>query len=267
MAKNINFGFIKDGLVKSTTSLYLNESKVNNDLKDFLKIVKSSPVLTLEYIIYKNIENKHIPDDVLATRYIDENISLLKKYSKKEILNENEKLSIFQKEYEISKEKQNLYESISTIILENTPDNTYKNVDKIHGAFENVLTYIKTNKKENELNENKSLFEEYKDKYLNIDFIFNNAIKKFNDKYSHLSEGEKRILKVFIKEDIGEKEKLFNSLINETLEKVNNLLLTEESADISNKLQKVKEKITEMKFNEETVVDDIVKVNNLKESL
>lgn len=267
MAKNINFGFIKDGLVNSTTSLYLNESKLTNDLKDFLKVVKSSPVLTLEYIVYKNIENKYIADDVLATRYIDENISLLKKFTKKEIISENNKLSAFERDYQISEEKQKLYESVSTIILENTSDTTFKNVDKIHTAFENVLNYIKNNKSNQELNENKSLFEEYKDKYLNIDFVFNNAIKKFNEKYSHLSEGEKRILKVLVKEDITEKEKLFNSLINETLDKVENLLVTEESAEVSNKLQKVKQKINEMKFNEESLIDDIVKINNLKESL
>jgi hypothetical protein len=267
MAKNINFGFIKDGLVNSTTSLYLNESKLTNDLKDFLKVVKSSPVLTLEYIVYKNIENKYIADDVLATRYIDENISLLKKFTKKEIISENNKLSAFERDYQISQQKEKLYESISTIILENTSDNRFKNVDKIHGAFENVLNYIKNNKSNQELNENKSIFEEYKDKYLNIDFVFNNAIKKFNEKYSHLSEGEKRILKVLIKEDNTEKEKLFNTLINESLDKIENLLVTEESAEVSNKLQKVKQKINEMKFNEESLIDDIVKINTLKESL
>ena len=267
MAKNINFGFIKDGLVNSTTSLYLNESKLTNDLKDFLKVVKSSPVLTLEYIVYKNIENKYIEDDLLATRYIDENISLLKKFTKKEIISENNKLSAFERDYQISEQKEKLYESISTIILENTFDNTFKNVDKIHGAFENVLNYIKNNKSNQELNENKSLFEEYKDKYLNIDFILNNEIKKFNEKYSHHSEGETGILKVLVKEDTTEKEKLFNSLINETLNKVDNLLVSEESAEVSNKLQKVKEKINEMKFNEESLIDDIVKINNLKESL
>lgn len=267
MAKNINFGFIKDGLVKSTTSLYLNESKVTNDLKDFLKLVKSSPILTLEYIVYKNIENKHISDDVLATRYIDENISLLNKYSKREIIAENNKLELFNRDYNLSKDKENLYESISTLIIENTSDNKFKNIDKIHSSFENVLNYIKKNKSNKELNESKSIFEEYKDKYLNIDFIFNNAIKKFNEKYSHLSEGEKKILKVLIKEDKSEKEILFNLLINETLEKVNNLLVTEESSDIVNKLEKVKEKIHEMKFNEESLIDDIVKINNLKESL
>jgi hypothetical protein len=267
MAKNINFGFIKDGIVKSSTSLYLNESKTSNDLKDFLKVVKSSPILTLEFIIYKNIENKSIKDDVLATRYIDENISLLKKYSKKDIINENNKLLKFERDNNLSKEKETLYESISTIILENSSDNVYKNIDNIHTSFENVLNYIKNNEPDKSVNENKSIFDDYKEKYFNIDYIFNNAIKKFNEKYSHLSEGEKRILKVLIKEDTTEKETIFNDLVNETLEKVESLLISEESSEISNKLQKVKEKINEMKFNNETLVDNIIKINNLKESL
>lgn len=266
MGKNINFGFIKDGLVKSTTSLYLNESKINDDLRSFLKIVKSSPILTLEYIIYKNLENKKISDDVSATRYIDENISLLNKFTKKEIIEENNKLNKFNKEYNVAKEKEDLYESISVIILENTSDIIYKNVDKIHTAFENVLNHIKNNK-ENIIEENKSIFEEYKDKYINFDFIFNNVVNKFNEKYSHLSEGEKRVLKILIKEDESEKEKLFNSLISETKIKVDSMLKFEESPETGNKLQKVKEKINEMKFNKETLTDDIVKLNTLKESL
>lgn len=267
MAKTINFGFIKDALVKSTTSLYLNESKINDNLKDFLKAVKSSPILTLEYIVYKNLESKYISDDVLATRYIDENISLMKEFTKKEIIEENDKLVKFINEDNIiPKEKENLYESISVMLLEYATDNKYKNVDKIHTAFETVLNHIKNNKQD-VIQESKSIFEEYKDKYFNIDFIFNNAINKFNEKYSHLSEGEKRILKVLIKEDITEKEEIFNTLVTESINKVNGLLKLEETSETANKLQKVKQKLTEMKFNENTVVDDIIKINSLKESL
>lgn len=267
MAKNINFGFIKDGIVKSSTSLYLNESKINNDLKEFLKVVKSSPILTLEYIVYKNLENKNISDDISATRYIDENISLFKKFSKKDIINENNKLSIFAKDFPISKEKELLYESISTIILENSTDGVYKNIDKIHEAFEVILKHIKKNKINENFIESKTLFEEYKDKYLNIDFIFNKAIKKFNEKYSHLSEGEKRILKVLIKDNLSEKKDVFNTIIDETVTKLNDLILSEESEEIKTKLEKTKTKLNEMVFNEDTLVDDVIKINNLKESL
>lgn len=267
MAKNINFGCIKDSLVKKASSLYLNENKIDKTLKEFLYIVKSSPILTLEFIIYKNIENKNISDDVLATRYIDENISMLKNYTKKEIIEENNKLNKFTSdEYSIDESKLKLYESIESIILENSKDSKYKNIDKIHESFEYILKHIKDNKN-NIIQENKSIFEEYKDKYLNTDFIFNSAVNNFNKKYSHLSEGEKRILKVIINENEDNKEIIFNELINETIIKVDNTLKSEENPDISNKLYKVKEKINEMKFNKETLIDDLVKLNNLKESL
>lgn len=262
----INFGFIKDGLVKSSTSLYLNENRLNNDLKDFLNVVKSSPILTLEYIIYKNLENKKIKDDLLATRYIDENISLLKKYTKKEIIEENEKISKFITDNTIDEIKKNLYEAISFIILENTSDNKYKNVDKLHESFEVVLNFIKMDK-DSTINESKSIFEEYKDKLLNLDFVFNSAVKKFNNKYSHLSEGEKRILKILIKENEDDKKILYNDLINESLEKVNNLLVKEDNPEVSNKLEKVKSKLKESVYNKDSIIDDIIKLNNLKESL
>jgi len=265
MSNKINFGFIKDALVKSSTSLYLNENKLNNDLKDFLNVVKSSPILTLEYIVYKNLENKKIKDDLLATRYIDENISLLKKYTKKEIIEENNKLNKYVRDFDITDDKKNLYESISYIIIENAQGNNYKNIDKLHESFETVLNYIKN--ESNNLNESKSIFEEYKDKFMNFDFVFKTAVDKFNKKYSHLSEGEKRILKVLIKENEQDKKELYDSLINETLDKVKNLLVKEDNPDISNKLERVKTKLNESKYNNETIIDDIIKLNNLKESL
>lgn len=267
MGKKVNFGCVKDSLVKNASSLYLNENKIDKTLKEFLNVVKSSPILTLEFIIYKNIENKYISDDVLATRYIDENVSMLKNYRKKEIIEENNKISNFiSDDYSIDEYKSKLYESIETIILENTKDSKFKNVDKIHTSFEYILNHIKNNTN-NVIQENKSVFEEYKDKYLNIDFIFNNAVKKFNEKYSHLSEGEKRILKIMIHENNKEKENIFNEIINETIDKIQLSIKAEDDPNISNKLYKVKEKINEMKFNEETLIDDLVKLNTLKESL
>ncbi len=268
MAKKTNFGYIKDSLVKNASSLYLNENKIDKTLKEFLNVVKSSPILTLEFIVYKNIENKYISDDVLATRYIDENISMLKDFTKKEIIEENDKLSNFiNEDYVIDNHKSRLYESIESIIIENSKESKYKNIDKIHGSFEYILNHIKNNKANDIIQENKSVFEEYKDKYLNTDFIFNNAVKKFNEKYSHLSEGEKRVLKVIINEQEDKKELLFNEIINETIDKVDTMLKAEDDPNISNKLIKVKTKINEMKFNKETLIDDIVKLNALKESL
>lgn len=265
MINKNNFGYIKNGLIKKATSLYLNENKMDGDLKEFLNVVKSSPILSLEFIVYKNLENKHISDDILATRYIDENISILNKYTKKEILEENKKLEKFFNEQK-ENEKSNLYESINTLILENSKNNKFKNIDKIHSSFENILNHIKNNDK-NLINENKSIFDEYKDKYLNVDFIFNKAVDKFNKKYSHLSEGEKRLLKVLIHNNIEEQKNIFENIINETKNKINKLLIKEEDPIVSNKLYKTKEKLSEMCYNEKTLIDDFVKLNSLKESL
>lgn len=268
MVNKVNFGCIKDSMVKNASSLYLNENKLDKTLKEYLDIVKNSQILTLEFIIYKNIENKYISDDILATRYLDENISMLNSFTKKEIIEENNKLSKFYNEtYKTEPEKEKLYESIETIIIENSVGNKYKNIDKVHSSFEYVLNYIKNNNNNSLINENKTIFEELKDKYINVDFIFNTAVKKFNEKYSHLSEGEKILLKTMISEDEDKKEKYFNETLNQTLSKVEESLKYQEEPTISNKLYKVKEKLNEMKFNKETLFDDIVKLNTLKESL
>jgi len=88
-----NFGIIKEYVTKQLTQSLLNENVESNIFNNFIKEIKKSDILKTQYVVYSNLENKYIKDENKATRYINENINLFKKFNYKDLLNENKKLS------------------------------------------------------------------------------------------------------------------------------------------------------------------------------
>ena len=148
--KLINVGvanlYISDKLKMSYfDSDYINESK--KSANEFLEVIKNSPILTLEFKIFNNIENKEIDNDLVATRYIDNNIKLFEIFTVDEINNEHKKLSKFiNKKIKLDEEKVKLYNSITNLIIESVSDTENIDVDQIHESFTHVLTHIKKDK-------------------------------------------------------------------------------------------------------------------------
>ena len=150
--KNINIG-----IANLIVSSKLKDSYLNNDLIEeskkvafnFFDIVKTSPILQLEFKVFNNIDNKHIGNDSLATRYIDNNIKLFEVYTIDEINKEHEKLNVFLTEGIIpdNDEKIQLYTAIDNLIKESLTDYDKVDVDDIHESFNVVLTHIKEPKK------------------------------------------------------------------------------------------------------------------------
>src|SRR5689334_13473106 len=117
-----NFGFAKTIVSNRLSNEFLNEGAVkSNDLAaKFLSLVKESKVLQQEFKIFENLENKHITNDALATRYIDENIKLFEQFSKKEMVEAHNKLVDFMDEsfLDIDPKKSKLYEAIDNLLFE-----------------------------------------------------------------------------------------------------------------------------------------------------
>jgi hypothetical protein len=89
-----NFGFIKtiynDMLSEAISNKDVKRKKI---FKTYLKKLKENEVLRTQFLIYKNIENKIEENETRIIEYIKENISLMDKFSKKQILNSNKKLA------------------------------------------------------------------------------------------------------------------------------------------------------------------------------
>ena len=82
--KNTNIGIANLVISNKLKESYFNNNLIEESKKlttDFLDIVKSSPILQLEFKVFNNLDNKVIENDLIATRYIDSNIKLFEIYT------------------------------------------------------------------------------------------------------------------------------------------------------------------------------------------
>jgi hypothetical protein len=259
------------GIANLVVSNILKDSYFNNNMieeskkltTDFFSVVKSSPILQLEFKIFNALENKTIENEVIATRYIDNNIKLFEVYTLQEIEAERGKMTQFLLEkavtnikdadYDLDKIK--LYEAIDTLITESLNDYDKVDVDNIHESFEIVLNHIKTPKKQ-------ALTESKQTEAVDSNII-EIAINKFNEKYDSLNEDDRNLLKRLIKSNDKEKLGLFEEYKTECLA----ILEGVKKDSIEEKILKTIQKIKEMKHNSMTLDDDIIGLHELKRGL
>lgn len=266
--ENINIGVANLIISNILKESYLNDDSLieesKRDVVSFFDIVKNSPILQLEFKIYDNIENKFIENDLIATRYIDNNIKLFESYTIDEIIFERKKLNNIVDNKNISNienynHKIELYEAINTLIIESLTDYDMVDVDKIHESFTLVLNHIKQPKKnKSNLLENNNI-----DHKLINDDVIEIAIDMFNEKYVLLNEDDKSLFQTLIKSNITEKKKLLETYKKENLE----ILKKTDKVEIKDKISKAIQKINEMKYNPETIDDDIISLHEFKKKL
>jgi hypothetical protein len=253
--KKINVGIANLFVSNQLKESYFNGSELNETkkvAKSLLEIIKESPILQLEFKIFNNIENKHIENDVLATRYIDNNIKLFETYTIDELENEHKKLIKFIKEDQISdNNKVKLYESVFNLIEESLKTYDEVDVDKIHESFNVVLEHIKKDKTKNNIIESENINED----------IIELAINRFNEKYSNLDEQDIDLFKKLVSYSDDEKLKLFEDF------KINNISLIESLDLEEDKKIKTIKKINEMVFDITEIDNNIIKLHELKKEL
>jgi hypothetical protein len=259
----INFGILKASLFHKLTESLDKNDELNSEYISFFEVIKSDPVLQVENIIYKNLLNKHISPSSESTivRYIDENINLFKNFSREDFHKAHAKLEQFKSKVNPNYQPSNakilnaidslLYESLSLDI------NALPNIDALHEAYEIVLEHIKQPKTtETQLSKVKQPLKES---------ILKNAINKFNEKYSHLNESDKKLLSVLINPDNKAKKELFESLKNETHEKLMKSLEAASQA-VQDRIKNSMAKIERMQFNEQNATKDIIRLHNLNKN-
>jgi len=260
--KNINIGIANLIVSNKLKESYFNSSLIEESKKyasNFFDVIKNSPILQLEFKVFNNMENKFIDNDVIATRYVDNNIKLFEVYTLNEIQSERNKLSKFIDSSNLTTlseselEKLKLYNAISNLITESVNDYDKIDVDNVHESFSIVLNHIK---KPKSLVENLNLVD------INEEVI-EIAVNKFNEKYSNLNEDDKNLIKILIKSNDVEKQELLESYKNENLSILENISDDNVKDNISKAIQKIKE----MKYAKDNVDDNIISLYELKKEL
>ena len=267
MNYTINFGAIKDSIFRFSAQKLITEQKENDILKTFLSEVRGKPMLKIEYLIYKNLDEGFFKKTNLAERYINENLNLIKKYNWYEILQEHKILrkKYFPEEYILSgnKERKDLYESIAALI-ESVTKPGFTAVNKSEEAFDIVLTHLTTEKpivKEEVEIEDTDMPNIFSWKYLT-----QKAVSNFNSRYSHLNEHEQIILKALLQNE-EEKKLHLDNLIKENFILLNRAKSTLNEGTKTS-LDKFEIKLKSINVNEsKNIDDDILNLEELKYTL
>jgi hypothetical protein len=267
MNYTLNFGAIKDSVFKFSGYKMLKEGKENDILKRFLSEVKSKPLLKAQYFFFKNLEEGYFDKENLAERYLNQNLNLVKNFNWHEILQEHKVLRklYFPEEFVVlgSVEKRDLYESIATLI-ESVTKPGYSNFNKSEQAYDFVLNHLTTKKVVSESVESKE--KEDMPSVFSWKYVTQKAVNNFNERYSHLDESEKSLLKILM-QDEKEKKLYLEHLIKETLTLIESNK-KEENNILNEALNKFETKIKSIKEKESKNIDeDIMNIQELKENL
>lgn len=254
--KNVNIGIVNLMVSNKLKESYFNNTLITESKKvvsDLFEVVKGSALLQMEFKAFSNLENKHIENDQIATRYIDNNVKLFEVYTLEEIEEERKKLNVFINEDEIPVDDDavELYEAIDVLIKESITESDKVDIDSVHEAFILVLNHVKTPKQ--------TLLENVDIEALNED-VLEIAVGKFNEKYATLNEGDKNLLQTLIKSNNKEKQRLLETYKTETLTIL-------EGVDTNNMVAKAIEKIKEMVYNKKDVDDNIIGLYELKKEI
>jgi hypothetical protein len=259
--KSINIGIVNLVVSKKLKDAYFSNTLIEESKQltnSFFNIVKNSPILQLEFKVFSNIENKHIENDLAATRYIDNNIKLFEVYTLDELEIEHQKLKSFLTEdIQIDDNKVGLYIAIGNLIKESLSNYDIIDVDNIHESFEIVLNHVKNNKQS--ITENTEPVELVNEDVIEI------AINKFNAKYDSLTEDDRTLLQKLIKSDNKEKANLLEDYKNENISILEGV--HEENTIVKERVIGTIKALKEMKFNSESIDDDIIKLHELKKDL
>ncbi len=241
-------GVLAEGLVSK-------DSNNKQIFKKYIKTIKENEILKTQFLVYNNIENKIEENEFKANLFLQENIALLKKFSKKDIVSANQllvnKVSIEEGETYPNEE---LHENISKLIF---TDKTSSNIDTIVEATASIINYMKTNKAK-EVNESIDL---------PSSMISTIMVDKYNEKYSTLDESERQILKALIDSDDDKKKEVYSVTLRECIDLID-VKLVESDLDAKDKLLRVKDKLLNDKQEvNEDFFKNISKLVELKNSL
>lgn len=257
--KNVNIGIANLIISNKLQESYFNDKLIIESKKiafDFFEVIKSSPILQLEFKVFNSIEGKHIENELFAKEYVDNNIKLFEVYTLDEIETERAKLNDFISEdiLPVNDEKIELYNAINTLITESLKVSDEIDVDSIHESFTYVFNHIKTPKK--------ALLENVDVELINEDVI-EIAVEKFNEKYSSLDESDRNLLRILIKSTTKEKKIILETYKTETL----TILEGIDKDNVQDNITKAIQKIKEMAYSKKNVDDNIIGLHGLKKEL
>lgn len=261
---SLNFGSIKETVLRHSSRVIIKEGKNESFFDVFLKEVKDNPVLKVQYLIYKNIEKGSFSKEYLAERYLNQNISMISKFDFNDVLNANKDLRVKilgNSHVGSGPENSKLYESVHMLIKAKTAHN-FTSFDEENQAYEFVIDYLTGKNKEKESLDESVGQELEMPSLLSWKYVTEVAVNNFNQRYSHLNESEKNLVKILTS---GEeyKRNYLEDLKEENLTTIESLLATSKDEEMLSDLKRFKSKIKSIK-SDSNLDESIINLYELK---
>ena len=232
------FGKYKNSITNTLVNNYSKKENFKKSFKSVMAPLKENKIAREFFVLYGEIENKKFKDKNLAESYLNEVIKTLKdKKSKLRIPQPNNKLI-----------ENKIYSKLDSLIFNESVKAIEKNINNKRDLVEHLTKEEKTTKTV---------------KPVATSILSNILTRKFNEKYSALSEEDTIKLKNLLSLD---KDKLENKIIElkeSTLVRLNTLKEDAKDSVMKNKIQEVCESIVNSDIN----ASSILKIENLNKSL
>lgn len=255
----VNFGKIKMVCNQLLSECVINKDRLGKEkFKLYIKTINENRVLKDQFNLYYLIENKIESDSLKALDFVNESISLFDTYSLSDIEEANNKLlsRLNINDFEsISEGYDNeLYDNICTVL---TTKKNSKTIDTIIEAKRKIVDYILNNKPKEKGGEGFGLPNSV---------LSEITINKFNETYAELNEDVRKVISLVIEGDDSNSTIFYKALIDECLTIINDKLKNSD-VELKEKLLSVKENLLNRSYNNETFVNDVSKVLELRDTL
>tara|TARA_R110001583_G_scaffold93302_3_gene236149 strand:- start:846 stop:1601 length:756 start_codon:yes stop_codon:yes gene_type:complete len=248
-----NFGDLLDSLYSKASSQFANNKKnCSKILKECINTIKTDKILSDQFIIFNNLKTTVIGENQVND-YISENINSIKLHKTKDIINSNYKLEKLCNHLGAKIKKNKLNESISNLCF---LMNTSKNVNSLHQSKNIIKENLLSNKKTKEIDTPE----------IPLALMSKLVSKKYNKKYSTLSESDKTLLKVILENKEGD-EKLFQSYKEKATQLLENRIVENDDSTLHTNLKKSYKKVRDMEYVNESLINDVTKLHYLIEGL
>lgn len=247
---NRNFGVIYK-IFESNTRNLLRDKSSQRKLKKIMGLIRENKVLNDEFNAYNAFTNPTNVEN--PSEYVNEAMSLITRYSKKTIRENNEKLINLFKEYNLNENisvddsEIELFENIEYLILHNKD---FKNINKYNDIQKRLCEYVTENNVM--LIESKNIDELYDEK-------INEVVKKHENE---LNDDEiKLIMEV---NDSSKAKKLFNKYKSEVTSLINEQI--KEGKDVES-WNEILDKVSTKVFESKTALTDIAEFIEIKNEI
>lgn len=247
--KNRNFGvcyrIFENNIVNNMSS-----KKGKKYINEVTRFIKTNPVLKEQFDIYNSLLNKKDIQDTV--KYVDSVVECI------------DNSGLTRKEIKISNDR------LIDLIESNSNINKLIDIDdKDFGLFEDVEYLILNQRNVNNVaeyeNAKRCLSEHLKKNISEVAENYDDKIEKLSEKYQYLSNDEIELTKKILSKDT-DKEQMFENMKKDTLTMIDEAMLSSTAED-KKQWNNIKDIISEKKYNQNELVEDILRFIDIQNSL